>query len=146
METKTLYEVLGLSQQAAEAEIKRAYRKLSKEYHPDAHPGDANCEKKFREVSEAYRVLSNPEKRKTYNQELQAAKQNRQHIPPRKGTDRQTNQMSGFDFQNINKSFESFFGFNANTKKVVNEDKLAPKTKPPLDAGDMFETFMGIKR
>lgn len=62
------YEVLGISKDADEAAIKRAYRVLAKKYHPDMNPGDAEAEKKFKEASEAYAVLSDPEKRRQYDQ------------------------------------------------------------------------------
>lgn len=62
------YEVLGVSKTADDAEIKKAYRTLAKKYHPDANPGDAEAEKKFKEASEAYAILSDAEKRKTYDQ------------------------------------------------------------------------------
>ncbi len=62
------YEVLGVSKGASEDEIKKAYRQLAKKYHPDMNPGDKNAEAKFKEASEAYAVLSDPEKRKQYDQ------------------------------------------------------------------------------
>ena len=62
------YEVLGVSRDADEAAIKKAYRTLAKKYHPDANPGDKEAEKKFKAASEAYSVLSDPEKRKQYDQ------------------------------------------------------------------------------
>ena len=62
------YEVLGVDKNADEAAIKRAYRVLAKKYHPDMNPGDAEAEKKFKEASEAYAVLSDPEKRRQYDQ------------------------------------------------------------------------------
>ena len=62
------YEVLGVSRNADEAQIKKAYRKLAKKYHPDTNPGDAGAEKHFKEVTEAYNVLSDSEKRKLYDQ------------------------------------------------------------------------------
>ncbi len=62
------YEVLGVAKTADEAEIKKAYRVLAKKYHPDMNPGDAEAEKKFKEASEAYAVLSDPEKRRQYDQ------------------------------------------------------------------------------
>ena len=58
------YEVLGVPKTADDATIKKAYRTLAKKYHPDANPGDAEAEKKFKEASEAYSILSDPEKRK----------------------------------------------------------------------------------
>ena len=62
------YEVLGVDKSADEAAIKKAYRALAKKYHPDANPGDAEAEKKFKEASEAYAVLSDPEKKRQYDQ------------------------------------------------------------------------------
>jgi molecular chaperone DnaJ len=57
------YEVLEVGRDASDADIKKAYRKLAKQYHPDVNPGDKNAEAKFKEVNEAYEVLSDPNKR-----------------------------------------------------------------------------------
>ena len=62
------YEVLGVEKGADDATIKKAYRQLAKKYHPDVNPGDKTAEDKFKEVNEAYQVLSNPEKRAQYDQ------------------------------------------------------------------------------
>lgn len=62
------YEVLGVSKGAGDDEIKKAYRALAKKYHPDMNPGDAEAEKKFKEASEAYAVLSDPDKKRQYDQ------------------------------------------------------------------------------
>ena len=62
------YEVLGVEKNADDAAIKKAYRVLAKKYHPDMNPGDAEAEKKFKEASEAYAILSDPEKRRQYDQ------------------------------------------------------------------------------
>ena len=67
-EKRDYYEVLGVSKNADDAEIKKAFRNLAKKYHPDAHPGDAECEAKFKEAQEAYAVLSDAEKRRQYDQ------------------------------------------------------------------------------
>lgn len=67
-EKRDYYEVLGLSKGASEEEIKKAYRKLAKECHPDLHAGDAGCEAKFKELNEAAQVLTDPEKREKYDQ------------------------------------------------------------------------------
>ena len=67
-EKRDYYEVLGLGKNATDAEIKSAYRKLAKKYHPDLNPGDKTAEEKFKEVNEAHDILSDPEKRKRYDQ------------------------------------------------------------------------------
>ncbi|MCD8197023.1 MAG: molecular chaperone DnaJ [Lachnospiraceae bacterium] len=67
-EKRDYYEVLGVDRNADEATLKSAYRKLAKKYHPDMNPGDKEAEKKFKEASEAYAVLSDAEKRRQYDQ------------------------------------------------------------------------------
>ena len=65
---RDLYEVLGLQKGATEDEIKKAYRQLAKKYHPDLNPGDKDAEAHFKEVGEAYAILSDPQKRARYDQ------------------------------------------------------------------------------
>lgn len=62
------YEVLGVEKNASDADLKKAFRALAKKYHPDMHPGDKECEEKFKEAQEAYGILSDPEKRRQYDQ------------------------------------------------------------------------------
>jgi molecular chaperone DnaJ len=67
-QTKDFYRVLGVAENASADEIKKSYRKLAKQYHPDAHPNDPAAAEKFKEISEAYSVLSDDDKRKQYDQ------------------------------------------------------------------------------
>lgn len=67
MAAKDYYQVLGIKKGASEKEIKQAYRKLARKHHPDVNPGDTSAETKFKEVNEAYQVLSDPDKRQKYD-------------------------------------------------------------------------------
>lgn len=72
-EDRDYYEILGVDRSADADTIKSAYRKLAKKYHPDLHPGDADAEKHFKEVNEAYSVLSDADKKAKYDQFGKAA-------------------------------------------------------------------------
>lgn len=95
------YEVLGVEKSADEATLKKAYRTLAKKYHPDLNPGDKEAEQKFKEINEAYGVLSDPEKRKKYDQYGHAA------FDPSAGAGAGFSGFGDFDFGDI---FSSFFG------------------------------------
>jgi molecular chaperone DnaJ len=64
---KDFYQTLGLPKDASESDVKKTYRKLARQYHPDSNPGDAKAEAKFKEISEAFSVLSDAEQRKEYD-------------------------------------------------------------------------------
>ncbi len=100
------YDVLGVSRDADDATLKKAYRELAKKYHPDMNPGDAEAEKKFKEASEAYAVLSDPEKRRQYDQFGQAA------FDGGAGGDGGFGGFGGFDFggMDFNDMFGDIFG------------------------------------
>ena len=101
-EKRDYYEVLGLNKNAGEAEIKKAYRSMAKKYHPDVNPGNAEAEAKFKEVNEAYAVLSDADKKAKYDQFGHAA------FDPAAGGG--AGFEGGFDFGDLGDIFGSFFG------------------------------------
>ena len=101
-ERRDLYEVLGVSKSASDEEIKKAYRKLVKKYHPDLNPGDKKAEAAMKEVNAAYEVLSDPEKKAKYDQFGHAG------IDPTYGAGQ--GGAYGFDDMDIGDIFGSFFG------------------------------------
>jgi|UPI00068E4ED9 curved DNA-binding protein len=141
---KDWYRILEIAESATEQEIKGAYRRLAKKYHPDTHVKDKSNIDKFNDINQAYQILGNTEKRQEYDKKR---KQTQKAEDNRNSTKREGNDSSkaDFDFQNMNKKFEEFFGFHPETKDITREDKMKIK-KNPLDTTDMFERFMGIKR
>lgn len=111
------YKVLEIPKGAGEADIKKAYRRLSKRYHPDANPGDAQAEKRFMEISEAYSVLGDKEKRMAYDRQ-------QEEVPKSK------------EKQKMNRG-KSTAGepFPMNRKNSAN----------PIDTSDLFEKYMGFQ-
>lgn len=98
MEKRDYYEVLGVSKDASPDEIKKAYRKMAMQYHPDRNPGDKNAEEKFKEAAEAYDVLSNPEKKERYDRFGHA------------GMDGDSSNFAGADINDIINHFADIFG------------------------------------
>lgn len=123
---RDLYAVLGVERQASEETIKKAYRKLSKKYHPDANPGSREAERKFMELSKAYAVLQDPEKRKaydrTYGQHLNEEEERHQGKQQRSGAGGETG--------------AAFTPFAPSQKNREN----------PLDMTELFERYMRIKK
>ena len=105
---KDYYKILGVARTASEKDIKSAYRRLARKYHPDVNPGDKNAEERFKEISEAYEVLSDPHKRSQYDSFGEQWKRSTQADAGRPGA-------GGFDFDSsafsdLSDFFESLFG------------------------------------
>jgi len=108
---KDYYRILGVERKASAAEVKRAYRKLARKYHPDLNPGDKASEAKFKEIQEAYSVLSDPKKKSQYDQFGFVGDQ----PPPGAGQRAYSSGFEGFDFSDYGSSsfadfFENLFG------------------------------------
>ena len=147
---KDLYSILGVSRDADENVLKKAYRSLAKKYHPDLHPDDAEAEAKFKEINEAFAILSDPEKRRKYDQEQQQKTNTQQHAASSgRGFGKAAKPKTGtVDFSQMQSSFAQFFGFDPATGQVVNEEKLRGQNgqkSNPLDRTDLFNRFMGFK-
>lgn len=103
-QAKDYYEVIGVARDATAEEIRSAYRRLAKRYHPDAHPGDRECERRFREINEAYGVLGDPRQREKYDADSAGTK-------ARTGSQNAGPEINHQDiFRRTNDMFERFMG------------------------------------
>ncbi|GAA4272818.1 J domain-containing protein [Aquimarina gracilis] len=146
MEFIDYYKILGVSKNASEADIKKAYRKLARKYHPDLNPNDKEAEKKFKEINEANEVLSNAENRKKYDQygkdwqhaeAFEQARQSQQYSRP--GKQQYYSDFAEGDFSDF---FESMFGtgsrgYRRSQVKFRGEDYNAELR---LDLMDVYKT------
>ncbi|WP_107951141.1 J domain-containing protein [Lysinibacillus parviboronicapiens] len=138
---KNHYEILGVSRQATQDQIKLAYRKLSKKHHPDVSGGNKESEKIFLEVQEAYKVLKDTDSREAYDARLDDVRQDASYTNDNTNKTRQQSKVNKQDFNmhDIEKNFEHFFGFNPKTKEMSAQNKSAKKN--PIDTTDLFERF-----
>jgi molecular chaperone DnaJ len=146
---KNYYEVLGVEKSATLEEIKKVYKKLAKKYHPDLNQGNKEAEQKFIEIKEAYDTLSDEDKRKSYDVKLDGGSSDStyQQEGRKKNTRSEPAEPAKFDFEEVERSFERFFGFNPRTNKVnIETEKQKEKKKNPLDTTAAFEQFFGFKR
>lgn len=122
---KDYYEILGVSKNASTEEIKKAYKRLARKYHPDLNPNDKKAEEKFKEISEAYAILSDPEKRKKYDQ---FGKFDFSEKEPYQGTYTYQTFDTPFDFSSI---FEGVFDPEEIFSSVFGHKKPKEPKKPP---------------
>jgi curved DNA-binding protein len=152
------YQVLGVNKNATEDEIKKAYRKLARKFHPDLNPNDKEANKKFQQINEANEVLSDPEKRKKYDQygkdwkhaeEFEKAQQSRQQWA---GTGARAEGFSGFsgsfDEEGFSDFFQSMFGGGgrrrASQAKFRGEDYNAELHLPMRDAYKTHQQILKV--
>ena len=137
------YEVLGVDKSVSDDELKKAYRKAAKKYHPDLNPGDAEAEKNFKEVNEAYEVLSDSEKRARYDQFGHAG------VDPNFGAGGQGGWGGGFsgDFGDLGDIFSSFFGggFGGGSRRNPNAPRRGNNTAASVYLS-FEEAAMGCKK
>jgi molecular chaperone DnaJ len=140
------YTTLGISRDASADDIKKAYRKLSKELHPDKHKGDKAAEQKFKEVNQAYETLSNPQKKQMYDQFGEAGANGNA------GFGGGGAGFNGFDFNNFSQGgadfsdlFEGFFGGASGSARARQQDQRGRDLEIHLTI-DFMESVSGAKR
>ena len=141
-EKRDYYEVLGLQKGATADEIKKAYRRLAKENHPDLHPGDKACEERFKEINEAYEVLSDDDKRAKYDQYGHAA------FDPSAGFGGGAG-FGGFggfsDFGDLGDIFGDIFGFGGGASRNPNAPRKGDNIRVQLNVS-FEEAAFGCKK
>lgn len=143
---KNLYDILAINQDVSAEEIKKSYRRLSKQYHPDLNPDNKIAEVRFKEINEAYAVLGNKKLRQAYNEKLAATLERKQKVCEKSQQQTKPSQNSAFD--NVNQQFERFFGFHPESKEINNHfgSKNKSQGKNPLDTSHIFDNFFNPKK
>ena len=121
MEFIDYYKILGIEKTASDEDIKKAYRKLARQLHPDLNPNDKNAHQKFQQVNEANEVLSDPEKRKKYDQygkDWQHADQFQQQRQSQRNSRYSGEQFTGDDDSDFSNFFESMFGGSSRSRQT----------------------------
>lgn len=146
---KNYYDILAVRQDASQEEIKKSYRKLSKQYHPDLNPNNKEAEIRFREITKAYAVLGSKEARTEYNAKLHTPDGNRDFQKPEQPNVSRPQYSSGeFNIGDVGRQFEKFFGFDPKTgeRNQTFANAKQENKKGPLDASHIFEGFFRPKK
>lgn len=133
---KDYYKILGVAKEAGQDEIKKAFRKLAREYHPDKNGGDEKKGHMFREINEAYEILGNEEKRKIYDGKKS---ENHSSVNGQKNSQNTGGFKPNFDMNDFEKRFENFFGFSKSGEKVSKEGSK-------INTDNMFNSFFKVKK
>ena len=134
---KNYYEVLGVSRTASQEEIKKTYRRMARQYHPDLNPGDKAAEAKFKDIVEAYETLSNPELRKKYDEKSSGETVEK---PSQKKSEASSDVFTQDIYDQMMGHFKDFFDV---VKQAKAKAESAAKKRNPLDAGDLFQSYFG---
>lgn len=136
---KNYYNILGIDRQASKDQIKRAYRKLAKQYHPDVVKDDVNKQKRMYEIQEAYECLGDEERRKKYDESVLRKNPGGE----KKDAGRKTGHTAqkGPDMSR----FEQFFGFQPGKGMETYHDNRMEKPEKSFHTDEMFAAFFGIK-
>lgn len=138
------YSLLGVDKKASQDEIKKAYRKLARKFHPDLNPNDKEAEKKFKEINEANEVLSDPENRKKYDAYGKDWKHSEQFEQVKQRS--RNSQSEGFNESQYSDFFESFFG-GSSTKSRSNSIKFKGQdfnAELHLNLRDVYKTHQQV--
>ena len=136
---RTYYETLGVSADAKTDEIRKNYRRLVKENHPDLHPGDKAAEERFKEIAEAWETLGDEEKRKKYDAEIAKVKKGEKpwyaaaHSAPTGGK---------VDIGAMMEQFSKMF----TPEGVASQSERTKAGSAPIDTDELFFRFMGLKK
>ncbi|HPH18019.1 MAG TPA: J domain-containing protein [Haliscomenobacter sp.] len=149
MEFMDYYQILGVPKTATDADIKSAYRKLARKYHPDLNPNNKEAEKKFKEANEAYEVLSDPDKRKKYDKygkdwqhadEIEKNRQQQSQNQRQSGRRQSSEDFAGGDFSDF---FESMFGEEARGRSSNRQTRFRGqdlRAELQLDLIDVYQS------
>ncbi len=146
------YKILGVPKEADEEQIKQAYRRMAKKYHPDLNPDNPQAEARFKDIVEAYETLGDAERRKAYDVKQDKAAGRSREAGQGGAKDRNGDFASQMDFGAFTKDMEKYFGFSftggaapQGQGSAPNEKKAGSGKRNPLDVTEMFETFMKMK-
>lgn len=135
------YKILQVNRDASFEEIKKSFRRLAKEYHPDKNPNNPKVEDIFKKLNDAYMILGDSDKRSSYNRKLVKYEQeNSSDVFQTNQNQTQKSKASNFDFFQTNDVFTSFFGFDTDGKR---QKKVYDDLVQPVKNKDLFDKFFG---